>query len=124
MYLHIKLIPAVWRGALTRVIIKMEPSSGSRDGTPATDKVMGIAEKIKSEGRARKAPSVSASSDRGTPAPPVAKKASSPGPPPPKAEKPPKKKGTAASVKKAAQKSKFAGMLSILLLMEIGSNTK
>jgi COMPASS component SPP1 len=75
---------------------------------------MGIAEKIKSEGRARKAPSAAPSSDRGTPAPTPAKKANSPAPPPPpKMDKPPKKKGTAAHVKKSTQKSKTEGILNI-----------
>lgn len=95
--------------------IKKEPSSSSRDVTPGGDKLtMGIAEKIKSEGRARKAPSVAASSDRGTPAPapptPV-KKAASPAPPrPPKATKPPKKKGTALIKKATQMKEKIGGM--------------
>lgn len=83
---------------------------------------MGIAEKIKSEGRARKPSSVATSSDRGTPAPTVVKKASSPGPPPVKADKPPKKKGTAAPVKKTAPKSKLTGMSKYMPLMGIYAN--
>lgn len=99
---------------ITEHKIKKEQSSISRDATPGGDMMtMGIAEKIKSEGRTRKAPSVAPSSDRGTPAPTPISKASSPGlPRPPKAAKPPKKKGTAAPVKKSTQKkSKVEGML-------------
>jgi COMPASS component SPP1 len=63
---------------------------------------MGIAEKIKAEGRSRKLSSAGPASDRGTPAPVTAKQTSSPAIlPPPKIEKPaPKKKGTAAPVKR------------------------
>ena len=81
---------------------------------------MGIAEKIKSEGRARKVLSVAASSDHGTPAPtlpapalPVpVKKAASPAPRPPKPTNPPKKKGTAL-IKKATRKKANPGGIKI-----------
>ncbi|KAJ5051849.1 uncharacterized protein L3040_001619 [Drepanopeziza brunnea f. sp. 'multigermtubi'] len=63
---------------------------------------MSISEKIKSEGRKRKTPSDTPSSQQSTPAPPAIQQNSSPAPrtgspAPPKAEKPaPKKKATAA----------------------------
>jgi len=85
--------------------IKNEPSSFSRDVTPGGDSMtMGIAEKIKSQGRARKAVSVAPSSDHGTPAP----SASSP----PKMAAPDlagKKKGNALPVKKTSTKPKPQG---------------
>jgi COMPASS component SPP1 len=72
---------------------------------------MSISEKIKSEGRARKAPSV-APSDNDAQGSSAAVKMGSPATPhhpAPKAEKP-KKKGTAAPVKKRAPKPKAEGM--------------
>ena len=111
--------------------IKKEASSSSRDGTPGGEGIpMSISEKIKSEGRARKAPPNPPSSNQGTPAPSTAPKQgtpvkqgtpssglriNSPAPekatPPPKAPKP-AKKGTATSVKKQhAKKAKSDGML-------------
>ena len=59
---------------------------------------MGIAEKIKSEGRARKTSSAAPPSDLGTPVPTPAKKSNSPGPPPPPKADKPKKKGTASAL--------------------------
>lgn len=90
--------------------IKKETSTASRDASPGGDKMtMGIAEKIKSEGRARKTSSV-APSDHGTPGPSSAPKMSSPAPPPAKMEKPaPKKRGTATTVKKPGPKPKNRG---------------
>lgn len=114
--------------------IKKEASSSSRDGTPGGDTIpMSISEKIKSEGRARKAPPAPPSSNQGTPAPSSAPKQgtpsasakqgtpsggakmNSPAPekassvPPPKAPKP-AKKGTATTVKKQhAKKTKSDG---------------
>ncbi|PBP20717.1 PHD transcription factor [Diplocarpon rosae] len=76
-------------------------SGGISGGVP-----MSISEKIKSEGRKRKAPSDAPTSQQGTPAPPTAQKHSSPAPKlgspaPSKTDKPTlKKKGTAASVRK------------------------
>ncbi|TAQ85947.1 hypothetical protein B7494_g5713 [Chlorociboria aeruginascens] len=82
--------------------IKNEASASSRDPTPGADKIqLSISEQIKSAGRAAKAASATASSDRGTPAPMAAPKLNSPAPTAPKVEKStPKKKGTAAPVKK------------------------
>lgn len=114
--------------------IKKEASTSSRDGTPGGDVIpMSISEKIKSEGRARKAPPAPPSSSQGTPAPSSAPKQGTPsatvkqGTPssglqmnspapekastvlPPKAPKP-AKKGTATTVKKQhAKKSKSDG---------------
>jgi COMPASS component SPP1 len=114
--------------------VKKEPSSSSRDGTPGGDAIpMSISEKIKSEGRARKAPPAAPSSNQGTPAPSTAPKQGTPsastkqstpssGPklnspapdkassaPPPKMPKP-AKKGTATTVKKQhAKKQKSDG---------------
>ncbi len=108
------------------VTVKKEPSSSSRDGTPGGDTMpMSISEKIKSEGRARKAPPAAPSSKQGTPAPSSASKQGTPSsgpkmnspapekansvPPPPKIQKP-AKKGTATSVKKQhAKKQKYDG---------------
>jgi COMPASS component SPP1 len=115
--------------------IKKETSTSSRDGTPGGDVIpMSISEKIKSEGRARKAPPPPPSSSQGTPAPSTAPKQGTPsgtakqgtpssGPqmnspglekdssvPPPKVQKP-AKKGTATTVKKQhAKKAKSDGM--------------
>jgi COMPASS component SPP1 len=91
---------------------KQEPSSSSREMTPTT---MDMAERIKTEGRPRKAPSVAPSSDHGTPAPTTAPKAGSAAPAPPKAQKPGPKKGTAGPAKKQQDKkplskSKIDGM--------------
>jgi COMPASS component SPP1 len=105
--------------------IKKETSSSSRDGTPGGDGIpMSISEKIKSEGRARKAPPPAPSSSQGTPAPSTAPKQGTPsiGPtmnspapekassvPPSKIQKP-AKKGTATTVKKQhAKKAKSDG---------------
>ncbi|KAH8597930.1 hypothetical protein B0O99DRAFT_540053 [Bisporella sp. PMI_857] len=104
--------------------IKKEYSTASRDATPGGDGMTttSIAEKIKSEGR-RKAPSASASSDRGTPAPTTAK-VPNPIPPPPKAEKPAiKKKGIAAPVKKQPLKMKTESTTSNLSAVKAHSQT-
>jgi COMPASS component SPP1 len=115
--------------------IKKEASSSSRDGTPGGDAIpMSISEKIKSEGRARKAPPAPPSSSQGTPAPSSAPKQGTPSAtvkqgtpsggvqmnspvpekanaPPPKMPKP-AKKGTATTVKKQhAKKAKSDGTL-------------
>ncbi|KAH7336233.1 hypothetical protein BKA65DRAFT_403055 [Rhexocercosporidium sp. MPI-PUGE-AT-0058] len=90
--------------------IKKERSEEFYDLAPGAVP-MSISEKIKSEGRKRKAPSDTPSSQQGTPAPTTTQKLSSPAPKsgspaPTKMEKPPipKKKGTAAPVKKPAPK--------------------
>jgi COMPASS component SPP1 len=90
--------------------VKKESSTGSRDATPGGDIMpMSISEKIKSEGRARKASSAGPSSAQGTPAPAPAMK-SSPAPPAAKIDKPAtKKKGTAAPVKKPTKKTNVQG---------------
>ena len=62
--------------------IKKEASTSSRDGTPGGDNIpmsmLSISEKIKSEGRARKAPPPPPSSSQGTPAPSTAPKQGTP----------------------------------------------
>jgi len=97
---------------------RKESFTDLRDDAFTSDNIpMSISEKIKSEGRARKvpsdAPSASASSNHGSPAPTMAPKMSSPAPP--KVDKPPKKRGIAAPVKKqTAKKPKVEGTLSLL----------
>jgi COMPASS component SPP1 len=88
----------------TSAVVKTEASNSSRDGTPWVDRVpMSISEQIKSEGRARKAPSAAPSSKQSTPVP-VSLTGVKTGSPPPKVDKPPpKKKGTAAPVKKPSK---------------------
>ena len=91
--------------------IKKERSEEFSDLVPGAVP-MSISEKIKAEGRKRKAPPTDTpSSQQGTPAPSTAQKLSSPAPKsgspaPTKMDKPPvpKKKGTAAPVKKPAPK--------------------
>ncbi|PVH88897.1 hypothetical protein DL98DRAFT_565742 [Cadophora sp. DSE1049] len=90
--------------------IKKERSEEFYDLAPGAVP-MSISEKIKAEGRKRKAPSDTPSSQQGTPAPSTTQKLSSPAPKsgspaPTKMDKPPipKKKGTAAPVKKPAPK--------------------
>jgi hypothetical protein len=116
--------------------IKKEASTSSRDGTPGGDTIpMSISEKIKSEGRARKAPPAAApSSSQGSPAPPTMPKQGTPSastkqgtlfsgpqmnspvpekasPVPPSKVQRPAKKGTATTVKKQhAKKAKADGM--------------
>jgi len=116
--------------------IKKEMSSSSRDGTPGGDGIpMSISEKIKSEGRARKALPNPPSSNQGTPAPSTGPKQGTPSavakqgtpsngarvnspapekasPVPPLKTPKPAKKGTATTVKKQhAKKAKSDGML-------------
>jgi COMPASS component SPP1 len=123
--------------------IKKETSSSSRDGTPGGDAIpMSISEKIKSEGRARKAPPPAPSSSQGTPAPSTAPKQGTPsasakqgtpsiGPkmnspapekassvPPPKIQKP-AKKGTATTVKKQHAKKAKSDGTSLILIYEV-----
>jgi COMPASS component SPP1 len=76
------------------------PSTSSREITPAA---MDMAERIKTEGRPRKAASAAPSSERDTPAPSPAPKNST-AVPPPKPQKPGPKKGTAAPIKKQQDK--------------------
>lgn len=89
--------------------IKREDSVDFHEITPG-GMPMSISEKIKSEGRKRKALSDTPSSQHGTPAPSIIQKLSSPAPrlgspAPGKMDKPPsKKKGTAAPVKKPGPK--------------------
>ncbi|RDL41060.1 uncharacterized protein BP5553_01039 [Venustampulla echinocandica] len=80
---------------------RMEPSTVAVDATLVGGMTpLSISEQIKSEGRARKAPSAAPSSKQGTPAPSSASKLSSPAPSV-KPEKPAtKKKGTAAPVRR------------------------
>ncbi len=91
--------------------VKKEISTISRDATPGGDIMpMSISEKIKSEGRARKASSAGPSSSHGTPAPSATAMKSSPAPPTAKIDKPTtKKKGTAAPVKKPTKKTNVQG---------------
>ena len=106
-------IPALKKGE-SSTTLKRESSTASRDATPSFgasfgDMTLGIAEKIKSEGRARKVIPGASSSDRGTPAPSVPKPTNAL-PPPPKVDKPPiKKKGTAVPLKKPTSKPKNDG---------------
>lgn len=96
----------------TTVFKKDPPFTTYRDLSPVGDAMaMGIAEKIKAHGRARK-PVVPAapSSDRGTPAPTSAAIVTTP----PKMAAPDlagKKKGTAIPAKKPVAKPKALGML-------------
>jgi COMPASS component SPP1 len=85
---------------------KKEASTSSREMSPTT---MDMAERIKTEGRARKAPSVAASSDRGTPAPSTAPKMGSAPPAPPKPQKPGPKKGPGPMKKKQDKKALSKG---------------
>lgn len=102
--------------------IKKETSEESWDMTPGA-MPMSISEKIKSEGRKRKAPSDATSSQQGTPAPSSTQRLSSPAAPKLASPVPPridnrvshKKKGTAAPLKRPPKKSLADGMLHLSL---------
>jgi COMPASS component SPP1 len=97
--------------------IMKEQSSSSRDVTPGADNLsMGIAEKIKSQGRARKQSSLPPSSDRGTPAPSTSAQATTP---PKTVASESKKKGTAQPVKKPVPKPKPQGMYMSVTILQI-----
>ncbi len=105
---------------------KKEHIPKARGFTPlAGETMMSISEKIKSEGRARKAPSAAISSAQGTPAPVLpphishanrSSSASAPDVKKPEAKKPgPKKRGTAGPAKKPSRKlPKIAGALRVV----------